>query len=106
MPLTLARVALITQECAHMNQHHAKRLLEEERAVIEHDVGYTIGRVLCTDIDGRQFIWEAHEECGLCGTTGELVGADSKVYDCPQCPDLCCETFRTDYDGNLVPGVV
>lgn len=98
MPATQARAALVAQECAHMNQHHANRLLEE---VEELDLGFEVGRVVCTGIDGRTFTWDAFEACGLCGNTGELIGADSKAYDCPTCALLCIEPFTTDYDGNL-----
>lgn len=102
MPATEARAALVTQECAHMNKNHAARLLKTGGLRLERRVGFTIGRVNCLGIDGSRFVWEALEACGLCGTTGSIIGHDSKAYDCPNCRDLASETFETDYDGQLV----
>lgn len=99
MPATEARAALVAQECGHMNQHHARRLLKE---VKELELGFEVGRVQCVGLAGRRFVWNALEACGLCGTDGEILGADSKLYSCPNCTELCCETFVTDYDGNLL----
>jgi hypothetical protein len=92
-----ARQAIVAQECAHMQEQYAARLVKDLQNL---EIGFEVGRVSCIGLDGRRFAWEAYETCGLCGSTGVLIGADSKGYECHNCEECCVETFSTNYDGN------
>lgn len=97
LPYTEGKDALIRQECAHMQQHHAERLLKEIR--VEQD-DLRIARVSCVNLEGRVFTWEWYQDCELCGATGEVHG-NGQAYTCPACRGDLGEIFYTDYDGNL-----